>query len=55
VLAVTAGVAMLVVGAGGTPELNGAWYVAVAVAALAGLYWLVHDRHWRTVVVGHAV
>jgi alpha-1,6-mannosyltransferase len=53
VLAVTAGVAMVVVGAGGTPELNGAWYVAVA--ALAGLYWLVHDRRWRTVVVGHAV
>jgi hypothetical protein len=55
VLAVTAGLAMVVVGAGGTPELNGSWYVAVAAAVLAAVYWLARDRHWRTVVVGHAV
>jgi alpha-1,6-mannosyltransferase len=55
VLAVTAGLGMVVVGAGGTPELNGSWYVVVAVAVLAAVYWLARDRHWRTVVVGHAV
>lgn len=55
VLAVTAGLAMVVVGSGGTPELDGDWYVVVALAALVALYWLARNRHWRTVVVGHAV
>ncbi len=55
VLAVTAGVAMVVVGSGGIPELNGLWYVAVALAALAAVYWVARHRHWRTMVVGRAV
>jgi len=54
VLAVVAGLAMLVVGPGGAPLLSGYDYLIVAPLLLAGCAWLVRDRHWRTVVVGHA-
>jgi hypothetical protein len=54
VLAAVAGLAMLVVGAGGSPELNGLAYVLTAPLLLAGCAWLFWDRHWQTVVMGHA-
>jgi len=50
VLAAVAGLAMLVVGPGGAPLLSGDDYLVVAPLLLAGCAWLVHDRHWRTVV-----
>jgi alpha-1,6-mannosyltransferase len=53
VLAAVAGLAMLVVGAGGSPMLNGLAYVVTAPLLLAGCAWLLWDRHWQTVVVGH--
>ena len=49
-LAAVAGLAMLVVGPSGSPRLNGAWYVPVSLAVIAGVVWLVHDGHWRQVV-----
>jgi heme/copper-type cytochrome/quinol oxidase subunit 4 len=52
-LAAVAGLAMLVVGAGGTPMLNGVDYVVTAPLLLAGCAWFVWDRHWHTVVFGH--
>jgi alpha-1,6-mannosyltransferase len=52
-LAVVAGLAMLVVGAGGTPMLSGLAYVVTAPLLLAGCVWFVRDRHWQTVVAGH--
>jgi hypothetical protein len=53
-LAAVAGLVMLVVGAGGSPELNGLAYVVTAPLLLAGCAWLFWDRHWQTVVMGHA-
>jgi alpha-1,6-mannosyltransferase len=53
VLAAVAGLAMLVVGAGGSPMLNGWAYVFTAPLLLAGCAWLLWDRHWQRVVVGH--
>lgn len=53
VLAAVAALAMLVVGAGGTPMLNGIDYVVTAPLLLAGCAWFVWDRHWQTVVMGH--
>lgn len=50
VLAVVAGAAMLVVGAGGSPMLNGLAYVVTAPLLLAGCVWFFRDRHWQTVV-----
>ncbi len=55
VLAAVAGLAMLVVGAGGSPMLNGWAYVFTAPLLLAGCAWLLWDRHWQRVVVGHDV
>jgi alpha-1,6-mannosyltransferase len=55
VLAAVAGLAMLAVGPGGTPMLNGGAYFVLAPLLLAGCAWLVWDRHWRTVVTGLAV
>jgi alpha-1,6-mannosyltransferase len=52
VLAAVAGLAMLVVGAGGAPMLNGLAYVVTAPLLLAGCAWLFWDRHWQTVVMG---
>jgi hypothetical protein len=52
VLAAVAGLAMLVVGAGGSPMLNGLAYVVTAPLLLAGCAWLFWDRHWQTVVMG---
>ncbi len=49
VLAAVAGLAMLVVGAGGSPMLNGLAYVVTAPLLLAGCAWLLWDRHWQTV------
>ncbi len=50
VLAAVAGLAMLVVGAGGSPMLNGLAYVVTAPLLLAGCAWLFWDRHWQRVV-----
>ena len=50
VLAAVAGLAMLVVGAGGSPMLNGLAYVVTAPLLLAGGAWLFWDRHWQSVV-----
>jgi hypothetical protein len=50
VLAVVAGVAMLVVGPGGTPMFNGYDVWVVAPLLLAGCVWLIWDHHWRSVV-----
>jgi hypothetical protein len=52
VLAAVAGLAMLVVGAGGSPMLNGLDYVVTAPLLLAGCAWLFWDRHWQAVVTG---
>ena len=52
VLAAVAGLAMLVVGAGGSPMLNGMDYVVTAPLLLAGCAWFFWDRHWQTVVMG---
>ena len=52
VLAALAGLAMLVVGAGGSPMLNGLAYFVTAPLLLAGCAWLLWDRHWQTVVTG---
>jgi alpha-1,6-mannosyltransferase len=54
VLAAVAGLAMLVVGAGGSPMLNGLAYVVTAPLVLAGCAWLFWDRHWQRVVADHA-
>jgi hypothetical protein len=54
VLAAVAGLAMLMVGPGGSPMFGGDWYFVIAPLALAGCVWLVWDRHWWTVVSGHA-
>ncbi len=54
-LAAVAGLAMLVVGAGGSPMLNGLAYVVTAPLLLGGCAWLLWDRHWQRVVVGHDV
>jgi alpha-1,6-mannosyltransferase len=51
-LAAVAGLAMLVVGAGGSPMLNGLAYVVTAPLLLAGCAWFFVDRHWQTVVAG---
>jgi alpha-1,6-mannosyltransferase len=53
VLAAVAGLAMLMVGPGGSPMFGGDWYFVIAPLALAGCAWLVWDRHWWTVVSGH--
>ena len=55
VLWLVAALAMALVGPGGTPRLNGAWYVVASVATLGALAWLIRDRHWRQVLTGHAV
>ncbi len=52
-LAAVAGLAMLVVGAGGSPMLNGLAYVVTAPLLLAGCVFFFWDRHWQTVVMGH--
>jgi hypothetical protein len=52
-LAAVAALAMLVVGAGGSPMLNGVDYVFTAPFLLAGCAWFVWNRHWERVVVGH--
>jgi hypothetical protein len=52
-LAAVSGLAMLVVGAGGTPMLSGLDYVVIAPLLLAGCARLLWDRHWHTVVFGH--
>ena len=46
-----AGLAMLVVGAGGSPMLHGLAYVVTAPLLLAGCVWFLRDRHWQTVVM----
>lgn len=54
VLAAVAGLAMLVVGPGGSPMLNGWTYFVIAPLLLAAGAYLIRGRQWRTVVVGHA-
>ena len=53
-LAVVAGLAMLVVGPSGHPLLVGHWYLVVSLVTLGGVAWLVRGGHWRAVVAGHA-
>ncbi len=45
-LAVAAGLAMLMVGPGGSPMLGGIDYIFVALACLAGGQWLLRGRRW---------
>lgn len=52
VLAAVAGLAMLAVGPGGAPMLSGHAYLVLAPLLLAGVAWLIWDRHWRRVVTG---
>jgi hypothetical protein len=52
-LAAVAGLAMLLVGAGGSPMVHGLAYVVTAPLLLAGCAWFFRDRHWQTVVFGH--
>jgi alpha-1,6-mannosyltransferase len=52
-LAAVAGLAMLVVGAGGSPMLNGLAYVVTAPLILAGCVYFFWGRHWQSVVMGH--
>ncbi len=54
-LAVAAAAAMLVVGPGGSPVLLGNAYLVVVGACLAGAVWLLRDRRWATVALGHGV
>jgi hypothetical protein len=54
VLAVVAGLAMLVVGAGGTPMFNGGDYWVTGPLVAAGLLWFVQSGAWRTVLDGTA-
>lgn len=49
-----AGLAMLAVGPGGAPMLSGHAYLVLAPLLLAGVAWLIWDRHWRRVVTGCA-
>ena len=51
-LAVVAGLAMLVVGAGGTPMLNGGDYWVTGPLVAAALVWFVASGSWRTVLGG---
>jgi alpha-1,6-mannosyltransferase len=53
-LAAVAALAMLVVGPGGTPMLTGVAYAVTAPLLLAGCAWFFWNRHWQTVVQGHA-
>jgi alpha-1,6-mannosyltransferase len=53
VLAVTAALAMLVVGPLGTPKLGGYAYWPVSLVVVAGGVWLLSQRRWSTVVLGH--
>jgi len=53
VLILVAAFAMAIVGPGGSPRLNGTWYVVTSLATLGAIVWLLRDRHWRTVVTGH--
>jgi len=53
VLAAVAALTMLVVGPGGAPMLSGKSFFVIAPLVLAGCGWLVWNRHWRLVVMGH--
>ena len=53
VLAAVAALAMLVVGPGGAPMLSGKAYFVIAPLVLAACGWLIWNRHWRLVVIGH--
>jgi alpha-1,6-mannosyltransferase len=52
VLAVTAALAVLMVGPVGTPELSGYLYWPVSLVTVAGCVWLLSGRRWETVVLG---
>jgi len=53
VLTLTAAFAMLLAGPVGTPMLGGYWYWGVALATVAGCGWLLSNRRWSTVILGH--
>jgi len=55
VVAVVAGAAMLVVGAGGTPLLNGGDYWVTGPLVAAALVWFVASGTWRTALEGPSV
>jgi hypothetical protein len=49
-LAAGAALAMFSVGPSGTPMLGGVDYIVVALACIAGGWWLVRDRRWMGIV-----
>ncbi len=51
-VAAVAALAMLAVGAGGTPMLNGGAYWVAGPVVLAALVWFVAGRHWRVALPG---
>jgi len=51
-LAVLAALGMLVVGAGGTPMLNGGDYWVISLALLGGLIWFIAGGYLRTSIKG---
>jgi len=53
VLAAVAAFSMFLAGPVGTPMLDGYWYWAVAAIAVAGCAWLLSNRRWSTVILGH--
>jgi hypothetical protein len=55
VLAAAVGLAMLVVGSGGSPMLGGDAYLVTAPVVVAACLWLIWKRHWWAVVADHAV
>jgi len=51
-LAVVAAFGMLVVGAGGTPMVNGGDYWVITVLLVAGVIWFIAGAYWRTAIEG---
>jgi hypothetical protein len=53
VLAIVAGFSILLSGPIGTPMLHGFAYWPVALITVAGCAWLLSERRWSTVILGH--
>jgi hypothetical protein len=53
VLAIAAGFSMLLAGPIGTPMLHGFAYWPVALVTVAGCAWVLSNRRWSTVILGH--
>jgi len=54
-VAVVMALAMLVVGPGGSPLLQGNTYLIVVGVCAAGVYWLVRNHRWASVALGPVV